>query len=431
MNKPTPILWVLILSILFILTVLLFPALHHYIWYISMGALVLAFLLVVKAQGIEAKYDRILVGTLLLVFLLTRILFRDIDQITLVVRTASLSAFMLLNGVLLIGPWSRFSEQIRKFYVYRRHMGVTVLLLGSVHAALVFSSYFTYSPIDTVASLFPIYGIIALFMLFWMGLTSWDVVQKKISPNSWKVLHAALLFIYLGIMLGVYRLHRHDSNITAHLMLWGLLALFWLIIAPYSLIKKIMSTYVFGWKQIHVLIYLAYISLLIHAWLGFITLQNTAVKILFWLSPLVVFSSHLLGWIQRWREDRKINHIITHINQQFEEDGKTFVGVAYLHQLTDNIGTKTYINSQPLALFKQGNTVYAISNLCAHQKGPLHQGKVVHGAVVCPWHYWKYNLKNGEDLWKEFCLPSYEVRIKSGVVFVSTEPVNKGKIKHC
>ena len=37
----------------------------------------------------------------------------------------------------------------------------------------------------------------------------------------------------------------------------------------------------------------------------------------------------------------------------------------------------------------------AMDNVCVHRGGPLGQGMVIDGKVVCPWHGWQYNPKTG------------------------------------
>ncbi len=37
----------------------------------------------------------------------------------------------------------------------------------------------------------------------------------------------------------------------------------------------------------------------------------------------------------------------------------------------------------------------ALDNSCFHRGGPLGQGVVDHGKVVCPWHGWAYDPKTG------------------------------------
>ena len=37
----------------------------------------------------------------------------------------------------------------------------------------------------------------------------------------------------------------------------------------------------------------------------------------------------------------------------------------------------------------------AMDNVCVHRGGPLGQGMVIDGKVICPWHGWQYNPKTG------------------------------------
>ncbi|HEY6349321.1 MAG TPA: Rieske (2Fe-2S) protein [Candidatus Angelobacter sp.] len=38
----------------------------------------------------------------------------------------------------------------------------------------------------------------------------------------------------------------------------------------------------------------------------------------------------------------------------------------------------------------------AMDNVCLHRGGPLGQGTVEDGKIVCPWHGWQYDPKSGE-----------------------------------
>ena len=41
-------------------------------------------------------------------------------------------------------------------------------------------------------------------------------------------------------------------------------------------------------------------------------------------------------------------------------------------------------------------TYRAMENVCLHRGGPLGQGMVEGGKVVCPWHGWEWDTKTGE-----------------------------------
>lgn len=38
----------------------------------------------------------------------------------------------------------------------------------------------------------------------------------------------------------------------------------------------------------------------------------------------------------------------------------------------------------------------AMDNVCLHRGGPLGQGTVANGKVVCPWHGWSFDAQTGE-----------------------------------
>lgn len=43
------------------------------------------------------------------------------------------------------------------------------------------------------------------------------------------------------------------------------------------------------------------------------------------------------------------------------------------------------LNGKPLAL----------DNVCPHRGGPLAEGTIEHGKIVCPWHQWEFDLSTG------------------------------------
>lgn len=63
--------------------------------------------------------------------------------------------------------------------------------------------------------------------------------------------------------------------------------------------------------------------------------------------------------------------------------------------------------------------VTAMDNICLHMGGPLGQGYVEGGKVVCPWHGWEYDPKTGElgDDPKSK-LAVYPIKIEEGTVLI-------------
>jgi nitrite reductase (NADH) small subunit len=48
-----------------------------------------------------------------------------------------------------------------------------------------------------------------------------------------------------------------------------------------------------------------------------------------------------------------------------------------------------------VCLANVGGELSAIDNWCPHRRGPLGQGWVEGGSVVCPWHSWTFDVKTG------------------------------------
>jgi nitrite reductase (NADH) small subunit len=61
----------------------------------------------------------------------------------------------------------------------------------------------------------------------------------------------------------------------------------------------------------------------------------------------------------------------------------------------------------------------AIDNICLHQGGPLGQGMIENGKVVCPWHAWQYDPKTGATTHNpNLKVAVYPMKIEDGNVFV-------------
>ncbi len=55
----------------------------------------------------------------------------------------------------------------------------------------------------------------------------------------------------------------------------------------------------------------------------------------------------------------------------------------------------------------------AIDNACPHRGGPLAEGTLEQGSVLCPWHAWAFDLKTGEaDHDRSSKVAVYAVRVE-------------------
>ena len=63
----------------------------------------------------------------------------------------------------------------------------------------------------------------------------------------------------------------------------------------------------------------------------------------------------------------------------------------------------------------------ALDNVCLHMGGPLGEGMIEGGKVVCPWHGWKYDPKTGATTHNpRLKVAVYPLKIENGDVLIET-----------
>ncbi len=69
---------------------------------------------------------------------------------------------------------------------------------------------------------------------------------------------------------------------------------------------------------------------------------------------------------------------------------------------TDEIGEGeaklVEVDGQEIALFNVGGEFCALANECSHVGGPLCEGDIEDGKVICPWHGAEFDIKTGDAL---------------------------------
>jgi nitrite reductase (NADH) small subunit len=64
-------------------------------------------------------------------------------------------------------------------------------------------------------------------------------------------------------------------------------------------------------------------------------------------------------------------------------------------------------------------TFSAMDNVCLHRGGPLGQGMIEHGKVVCPWHGWEWDPQTGQAVQDSRAkIAVYPLKIENGDVMV-------------
>ncbi len=101
-------------------------------------------------------------------------------------------------------------------------------------------------------------------------------------------------------------------------------------------------------------------------------------------------------------------------------DGQ-WIRIASADSIPPREGRAVTIGGRDIAIFNLGDRFLAIDNQCPHKGGPLADGIVAGGAVVCPLHSWKVNLETGNvdrPSTIATCIRSYTVRVHDGVVML-------------
>jgi nitrite reductase/ring-hydroxylating ferredoxin subunit/uncharacterized membrane protein len=78
--------------------------------------------------------------------------------------------------------------------------------------------------------------------------------------------------------------------------------------------------------------------------------------------------------------------------------------------------TRARAGANDLVLVRIDDTVHALHAVCAHAGGPLPQGTIEDGCIVCPWHGSRFRLEDGRvrrgpSLYDQ---PAYEIRAAEG-----------------
>lgn len=278
-------------------------------------------------------------------------------------RAFGTCAFFMLTAILCIGPLARLDRRFLPLLYNRRHFGVMTFFVALTHAIFVVNWYFNFSPTPKITAL--------------LGANA-DYGQVLGFP-----------FETLGILalfaMAVLAATSHD---------------FWLKFLTPPL-----------WKSLHYLIYPAYALLVGHISLGALqSAKNPTLAIVVGVSVALVCGLHAIAALRESRLARKAD----------PGDGWTVAGD--VSQFVDGFGRITRLaDGKRVAVFRDGATLSAIGNACAHQNGPLGEGRVSDGCVTCPWHGFQYRLTDGCSP-APFTekVPTYALRIDGTTVLVST-----------
>jgi nitrite reductase/ring-hydroxylating ferredoxin subunit/DMSO/TMAO reductase YedYZ heme-binding membrane subunit len=285
---------------------------------------------------------------------------------TLIIRACGSAAVLLLHVVLAIGPLCRLDRRFLPLLYNRRHLGVTTFVLALTHGVFALVQFHALGDVNPLVSVL---------------VTSRDYASLTDFPFQQLGLVAlAILFVMAAT--------SHD---------------FWL---------RALSAPV--WKSLHMLVYVAYALVVAHIALGALQAERHPVLPFILCTGVgLVLALHL-----RAASRDRVGDV--------DGGGATppgFVDVCAVGDIAESRATTVCLSGERVAIFRYDGRVSAVSNVCRHQNGPLGEGKIVGGCIVCPWHGYEYEPASGRAP-APFTerLPTFSVRVVGGRVFVNPTP---------
>jgi nitrite reductase (NADH) small subunit len=97
-----------------------------------------------------------------------------------------------------------------------------------------------------------------------------------------------------------------------------------------------------------------------------------------------------------------------------------WTALATVRELPNDSVIEVEYDGSLYAICNAGGEFRAIAGVCPHQGGPLGQGTVIRGIVVCPWHAWEFDSNSGACLVDDrMMIPTYPVRVEDARVLVN------------
>lgn len=320
-------------------------------------------------------YDRlIMVGCIfyLGLFISITLLFNfQVTFETLLIRSTSTLALLLLHIILSIGPLCRVNRKFLPLLYNRRHLGVTMFCFAAVHGVFSIMQFHALSNTNPFISLFVSntnFGSVSAFPFQALGF------------------FALIIFFLMAIT-------SHD---------------FWL----HNLSPRV-------WKTLHMFVYLAYILVIMHVMLGVIQYERNPVFVfILFIGSGTLVILHVLAANKERKIDRQVF--------QLRQDG--FVYVCEVNEIENTRAKIFCIDKERIAVYRHENKLYAVHNVCKHQGGPLGEGKILDGCITCPWHGYQYLPHNGQSPppFKEM-VNTYDVKLVENKVWLNPIPFPEGE----
>ncbi len=99
-----------------------------------------------------------------------------------------------------------------------------------------------------------------------------------------------------------------------------------------------------------------------------------------------------------------------------------FQTVARVGEIPEGQGRCFSVNGTMVAVFLEQGQYFAINDFCPHMGASLSEGYVEDGAVMCPWHAWRFSLRDGtwlDNSRSTIRTAAYEIRVDDDCIQVN------------
>ena len=96
-----------------------------------------------------------------------------------------------------------------------------------------------------------------------------------------------------------------------------------------------------------------------------------------------------------------------------------FERVARIDEITPTRPKRVMAGGLEIVLFRAGNEIFAIENLCPHQHfSVFHQGVLDGYILTCPMHAWSFDIRSGKAVTGSGRLRTFELRVVGNEVLI-------------
>ncbi|WP_441291897.1 DUF2231 domain-containing protein [Sorangium sp. KYC3313] len=146
--------------------------------------------------------------------------------------------------------------------------------------------------------------------------------------------------------------------------------------------------------------------------------RRAAGRVLSTIGGAVVLASAYLGGDLVYRERIGVNHA------DDSRRPRGFVPVLPAAELAEGKPRRVEAEGIPIVLVRTADRIYALGEVCAHLGGPLSEGSLADGGIVCPWHGSRFRLEDGcvIDGPATTPQPCFDAVVRNGMIEVRYRP---------